>query len=266
MYLVLTEQQKFESERAGMVDCAIFAPPGRYVPLKDSVKLALEAALKAWTMRHAEAALAPSTWSVLKVTTTAQQLQQSVENKEISRDAKHGGWQWYGNLPLKTFSVDWSPGKLPPLGVDGWAELTPWLQAQPRRQDPTTRCAECGAQGVMVWSAWWKQSDWCKEDYCASCWHKFKLELETGLRCRPCIKGCGRAAAPGFSTCCRTCRSSEGGGQHGPICEEYQTTQLGAVSMNLVSDPASVAESARVALLTAAMFGAAAAAWVPESP
>ena len=154
------------------------------------------------------------------------------------------------------------------LGVDGWAALTPWLQARPCRQDPTTRCAECGAQGVMVWSAWWKQSpkqsDWCKQDYCAGCWHNFKLELETGLRCRPCTKGCGRAAAPGCATCCRTCGLSEDGGQHGPFCEEYQTTQLGAVSMALVSDLASVAESARVALLAASFGGVGAAAAANE--
>ena len=265
MYLALTKEQAFESERAAVVDCGIFAPPGRYVPLKNSMELAVEAALKAWTMR-AEAATAPSSWFVLEVTTSVEQVEQSVKNNEISKDAKRGGWRWHGNLPLKIFSVDWSSGNLAPLGVEGWAARTPWLQARTHRQDPTTRCAECGVEGDEVWSAWWLQSDWCKQDYCARCWHNFKLELETGLRCRPCIKGCGRGAAPGYATCCRTCKSSGGGGQHGPICEEYQTTQLGEVSMQLLSGPAFGAESARVALLATASFGAAAAAWVPESP
>ena len=169
MFLALTEEQAYESQRAAAVDCGMFAPPGKfgkYVPLKDSKDLAVEAAMQACCVRSVEVATAPSTWLVVQLTASAEQMMQSVYDAEISRDAQHGGWRWEGDMPLAAFSKDWCYYVIAPIGA-----AHPWLR---------------------------------------------------------CIKGCGRAAAPGYKTCCRTCKWSGGGGQHGPICELRESIPKGA--------------------------------------
>ena len=243
MFLVLTETQAYKIACAGYeVDCAMFAPlgnsapQGNYVPLKDSQELAMEAALHAWTL-PLEAAKRSSSWLVLKLTASQEQVLQMVTKGKIKRDTQRSGWPWEGNLPLAAFSWSCDFYGIAPLGMAGWAERSPWLRARPLRQPPSTLCAECGAKDVNVWSAP-PQSDWAKQDYCVRCWYNFALKAnnpaEAGVPLARllCRMGCGRPAAAGFPTCCRTCKWSEGGGQHGPFCEQaFKNAQHGAVAM-----------------------------------
>ena len=235
MFLALTEEQAYESQRKAAVDCGMFAPPGKfgkYVPLKDSRALAVEAATQACCVRSVELATAESTWFVLQLTASVEQMMQSVIDAEISRDAPRSGWRWEGDMPLAAFSKDWCKCVIAPIGAAGWAARARWLQARPLAF--CNRCAQCGAEGVEVWASTTSESDCC-----ADCWHSFALEANNSAEAEVpqaqlrCIKGCGRAAALGYNTCCRTCQWSGGGGQHGPKCEEaFQKAQLGEVAMD----------------------------------
>ena len=63
--------------------------------------------------------------------------------------------------------------------------------------------------------------------------------LPTEAAVEACENGCGRPAAEGFPTCCRTCGWS-GGQSHGPICNERREAAalLGLAALSLLKQPA----------------------------
>ena len=164
---------------SGVLSPKMFGNPFTYLPLKETVEMAIDAALHSSKSPPASVSQ-ETTWYVLKITLNADQFLEAFKSGVLRsgmrghprRGAPVPGWRWYGEIPIGEFAHCWSVGTVPPLGIETWAEkvLTPKYQLK-----AFGRCAGCNRQGDPVWTSNHKFN---YQDFCASCWNAFMMRAK----------------------------------------------------------------------------------------
>ena len=157
-YVAFTEAGGRAAEQRGRLLPKNFGKPFEYVPFDSTAPAAVDRALKQIVP---QAAIAPTSWFILKVELTAEQTCEAFKSGLIVALGSNG-WRYYGNVDLKgSIAIDWFMLVQAPLGVMKWAEKA--LSCKCRMLAEGT-CKECGATSV-TWAGW-----------CASCWNRFRIE------------------------------------------------------------------------------------------
>ena len=159
-------------EEVGQIPCKAFAPPGKYVPLKDSIIGALNQALGAKTpsLTPLKAAKEPTMWFILEVALSTQKALELFQEGVLSRS--QSGWRWYNDLDLdEVTGAKWLQILRAPIGMEQWAAkvLSSWNKTE------NGSCAERGATNVKVWTGTLPR----RLDYCCGCWYRFLLAQST---------------------------------------------------------------------------------------
>ena len=129
----------------------------KYLPLKNSEELALQAAIKGNGMQ-VPIARDPSSWNILGVHVPQSAAFEMVQAGTLIRDPNGRGWQLFAELTYSAFSPQWSQVTLPPMGVAAWSEMTLMPSF---RTFPHESCCQCNKRGSV-----WRR-------HCGDCWLDF---------------------------------------------------------------------------------------------
>ena len=127
----------------------------KYLPLKNSEELALQAAFKGNGM-EVPIARDPSLWNILGVHVPQSAAFEMVQAGNLIRDVNGGGWRLYAELNYSAFSPQWSQVTLPPMGVAAWSEMTLMPSF---RTFPHGSCCQCNKKGA-VWCRVCRVAPW----------------------------------------------------------------------------------------------------------
>ena len=173
-FLAMKEKVALEASTVGKLVASDLSDKCRYLPLKESVELAVGRAMDRASAQNAEdgdlCAKEPTTIYILEITLSSDQALGYFQEETLRRNAKSGGWEWVGELPLGTFSHSWAAITIAPLGISSWAE---------RRLDKSYKkqlggmCSQCRSVGT-VWQP--RKRKYNDDDFCSECWHAFVQE------------------------------------------------------------------------------------------
>ena len=175
-FLAFCESDANRIDNSGIIHPELF---GMYIPLKHSPKRAVLAALAGRTVQAMKAASEPTTWFVLEVGWSAQQVGDFFTQMKLDRCRERDGSFCYRlceAIQLREAArVQWVKVDIAATGLDAWAERTLHACAS-----LTSTCADCASltsvrQGGRQGDAW-----------CLPCWHSFfaehaKEDLHAGL-------------------------------------------------------------------------------------
>ena len=162
-YLAFCESDANRIDSSGIIDPELF---GNYIPLKRSQEAAVLAALATRTSQAMKAASEATTWFVLEVSWSPEQVGHLFMQIKLSRcKERDGSWCYRLREAIQlqeAATAQWRKIDVAATGLDAWAERTL------HNCDKLTRaCADCLAvvpvrQGGSRGDAW-----------CLPCWHSY---------------------------------------------------------------------------------------------
>ena len=148
--------------------------PVSHISIKDTESCAMESAINGHLQRL------PLTtewtdWRFLCIWLEKDFVFDKVEKGLLVGDIPRGGWRYYGDLSFRELPHEWFEIRLPPRGVESWAERFKLHDVCVKLNGA---CSKCGTRGTM-WIEWEKKkARWQRTEYCALCWDKIFLNTD----------------------------------------------------------------------------------------
>jgi hypothetical protein len=176
-FLAFCESDANRIDSTGIIDPELF---GNYIPLKVSPKLAVHAALAGRTSQAMKAASEATTWFVLEVGWSAEQVGEFFVDQKICRaKEKDGSMCFRLRCPIQLRELakcEWCQIEIEATDFEAWADRMLYACIT-----FTGRCADCEQQHVPL-----RQGGRQGDAWCLPCWHSFlandvKEDLHAGL-------------------------------------------------------------------------------------
>jgi hypothetical protein len=166
-FLAFCESDANRIGNSGIIDPELF---GNYIPLKRSPELAVLAALAGRTSQAMRAANEATTWFVLEVGWTAEQVGDFFTQNKLARCRERDGSFCYRlreAIQLQEAArAEWVKVDIAAIGLDAWAARTLHACAS-----LTSTCADCAGRNLPV-----RQGGRQGDAWCLPCWHSFLAE------------------------------------------------------------------------------------------
>jgi mono/diheme cytochrome c family protein len=176
-YLAFCESDANRIDSSGIIDPELF---GNYIPLKRSQEAAVLAALATRTSQAMKAASEATTWFVLEVSWSPEQVGHFFMQIKLSRcKERDGSWCYRLREAIQlqeAATAQWRKIDVAATGLDAWAERNLYACSK-----FTGHCADCHGDNLTVRQGGRQGDAWCQP-----CWHRFlakdvKEDLHAGL-------------------------------------------------------------------------------------